>query len=150
MGFLQDILGGGVAKVVSSIGETIDTFVLTKEEKEKLKLETQKLVNEQMNIIAQDISNARNLQVEALKQEDKVAKRFIYYYSWFWSFVCVAYIGGITFVPLDESKNHIVDTILGFLLGTLVASIITYFYGSSAGAAKNREVIQEIAKSKSQ
>jgi uncharacterized membrane protein len=36
-------------------------------------------------------------------------------------------------VPADNQRT--VDTVIGFLLGTLLASIVSYFFGSSQGSA---------------
>ncbi len=81
-----------------------------------------------------DIANARNMQVEALRQEDLFSKRFIYYFSIFWSIFAAGYIGFITFGTIPTDNQRFADTILGFLLGTVVATILQFFFGSSMGS----------------
>lgn len=81
-----------------------------------------------------DIANARNLQVEALRQEDLFSKRFIYYFAIFWSIFAAGYIGFITFGTIPTDNQRFADTILGFLLGTVVATILQFFFGSSMGS----------------
>ena len=85
-----------------------------------------------------DIANARNLQVEALRQEDLFSKRFIYYFAIFWSIFAAGYIGFITFGTIPTDNQRFADTILGFLLGTVVATILQFFFGSSMGS-KDKE-----------
>ena len=81
-----------------------------------------------------DIANARNMQVEALRQEDVFSKRFIYIFATFWSLFSAGYIGFITFGHIPEDNQRFADTILGFLLGTVVATILQFFFGSSMGS----------------
>jgi hypothetical protein len=81
-----------------------------------------------------DTANARNMQVEALRQDDLFAKRFIYIFATFWSIFAASYIGFITFGTIPEDNQRFADTILGFLLGTVVATILQFFFGSSMGS----------------
>lgn len=81
-----------------------------------------------------DIANARNMQVEALRQDDPFSKRFIYYFAIFWSVFAAGYIGFITFGTIPADNQRFADTILGFLLGTVVATILQFFFGSSMGS----------------
>lgn len=78
-----------------------------------------------------DRADARAMQIAALNQEDKVSKQFVYWFAWAWSFIAAAYIFAITFIPIPEASVRFADTVLGFLLGTIIASILNYFYGSS-------------------
>ena len=81
-----------------------------------------------------DTANARNMQIEALRQEDLFSKRFIYIFATFWSIFAAAYIAFITFGHIPEDNQRFADTILGFLLGTVVATILQFFFGSSMGS----------------
>jgi hypothetical protein len=81
-----------------------------------------------------DTANARNMQVEALRQDDSFAKRFIYIFATFWSIFAAGYIGFITFGTIPADNQRFADTILGFLLGTVVATILQFFFGSSMGS----------------
>ena len=81
-----------------------------------------------------DVANARNMQVEALRQDDLFSKRFIYIFATFWSIFAAGYIGFITFSHIPEENQRFADTILGFLLGTVVATILQFFFGSSMGS----------------
>ena len=81
-----------------------------------------------------DVANARNMQVEALRQDDLFSKRFIYIFATFWSIFAAGYIGFITFGHIPEENQRFADTILGFLLGTVVATILQFFFGSSMGS----------------
>lgn len=43
-------------------------------------------------------------------------------------------------VPADNQRT--VDTVIGFLLGTLLASIVSYFFGSSQGSADKDKTVK--------
>lgn len=47
-------------------------------------------------------------------------------------FVSFIYIFLITWIPIPEQNIRFVDTALGFLLGTVISTIIMYFFGASA------------------
>jgi hypothetical protein len=80
---------------------------------------------------AKDVESARQTQSQLLKSEDKMASHFIYWFSWFWSIVSTLYFFAVTFWPMPKDSQHFADIILGFLLGTTVATIIGYFFGNS-------------------
>ena len=104
-------------------------------ELERLALENKKEDNRAneaiVNAQVSEYANSRNLQIEALKQDDKFSKRFVYYFAIFWSLFAVVYLAGITFIEIPKENVRFADTIVGFLLGTVVATLIGFFYGNS-------------------
>jgi hypothetical protein len=85
-----------------------------------------------------DRANARAMQVAALGQDDKFSKRFVYYFATAWSLFAMSYLLLITLTTIPESSQRYADTTLGFLLGTIIATMIGYFYGSSR-ASQNKD-----------
>jgi hypothetical protein len=98
------------------------------------KIAAQQHERELLQMAYGDTANARNMQVEALRQDDLFSKRFIYIFATFWSIFAAGYIGFITFGTIPEDNQRFADTILGFLLGTVVATILQFFFGSSMGS----------------
>lgn len=95
------------------------------------KQEDNRHVESYVNAQAGEFKDSRNMQVEALRQDDKFSKRFVYYFAMFWSVFAVVYIGCITFVEIPKENVRFADVIIGFLLGTIIATIIGFFYGNS-------------------
>lgn len=79
----------------------------------------------------EDRANARAMQIAALQQEDPFSKRFVYYFAAAWSLFAMGYLLLITLYAIPESAQRYADTTLGFLLGTIIATIVAYFFGSS-------------------
>jgi len=44
------------------------------------------------------------------------------------------YIGFITFSVIPDKNIRFADTILGFILGTVVATLLNFWFGSSIGS----------------
>lgn len=80
---------------------------------------------------AKDVSEARELHTELVRKGDSTAQHFIYWYSWFWAISSTVYFFCVTFIHLPEGGRDFANIILGFLLGTAVATIIGFFYGNS-------------------
>lgn len=78
-------------------------------------------------LIHADTSDARAMAVAAGSDyHDKV-----FWLACFLLFSGIAYIFLITFVPIPEDNVRFADTALGFMLATVIASIIGYYYGNS-------------------
>lgn len=89
-----------------------------------------------------DRDSARHMQETALNQDDKYAKHFIYNFAWFWSVGSMAYFFAITFGQVPASGKDFGNIILGFLLGTAVATIISFFYGSSKSSKDKTDAMK--------
>ncbi len=162
--YLPDIVGlftdnkkaGKTASIVSQVarevtGETslqgIDSAL---QERPELVLELRKAImadahiEEQMRLA--DVANARDMQKEALKQEDKFSKRFIYYYAIVWTVFAFAYVASVTFLGVPPESIRYADTIIGFLLGTGMSAIMQFFFGSSHGSKAKDEIVNSITK----
>tara|TARA_R110000868_G_scaffold84548_1_gene238377 strand:+ start:138 stop:632 length:495 start_codon:yes stop_codon:yes gene_type:complete len=96
----------------------------------------------QFELENQDRDSARHMQEVALNQEDKYAKHFIYNFAWFWSVGSMAYFFAITFGTVPSSGKDFGNIILGFLLGTAVATIISFFYGSSKSSKDKTDALK--------
>ncbi len=79
-------------------------------------------------------ADARAMQIAALQQSDVFSKRFTMYLTSFWSIAAAVYIGFITFSVIPEQNVRFADTILGFILGTVVATMLNFWFGSSIGS----------------
>lgn len=84
-----------------------------------------------MKLAFGDKKDARELQETTLQNEDRFVKRFLYYFSFYWAIIASAYLFAITFIDIPQEAVRFADTILGFLLGTIIAGIISFFYGAS-------------------
>jgi hypothetical protein len=81
-----------------------------------------------------NMQGARDMQLKAMDSEDPLVRRFVYYFIGFWSILSATYIGFITFGAIPEDNIRFADTILGFVLGTMVASMFQFLLGSSIGS----------------
>ncbi len=113
-------------------------------EMRRLDLEDRKLDIEEEKVSAGDRTSARDMQKAALQQDDRVAKRFVYEYATFVTGVAFIYIFSITFFAIPEKNIRFADTILGFLLGTLVAAVINFFFGSSSGSDHKTSIMANL------
>jgi uncharacterized membrane protein YdjX (TVP38/TMEM64 family) len=64
------------------------------------------------------------------------------YLSGFWSLFSTVYISAVTFLTVPAGNIRVVDTIVGFLLGTIVSTVIQYWLGSSLGS-KTKDKVEE-------
>lgn len=93
-----------------------------------------------------DRGNARAMQMAALAQDDLLSKRFIYYFAAGCMSFSGIYILLITFVSIPEKNLRFADTVLGFVLGTMVATILYYFFGTSKNSQRKDETINNLTK----
>lgn len=146
--FVEEKLGVDLKSMVSTDEGRIRLAEIQAENESDLreyaiKKKEQELEADRM--ILKDKADARAMQQAALGQTDVFAKRFVYYFAIFWAIFCVIYIACITFMAIPEKNIRFADTILGFLLGTLISTIIQFFYGSSnSSKAKDDTVIEAV------
>jgi hypothetical protein len=86
-----------------------------------------------------NMQGARDMQLKAMDSDDPLVRRFVYYFIGFWSVLAATYIGFITFGEIPADNIRFADTILGFVLGTMVASMFQFLLGSSIGSRKKDE-----------
>jgi hypothetical protein len=111
----------------------------TKEDYAKLKEAAMKHEEFMAEIDLKNMQGARDMQLKAMDSDDPLVRRFVYYFISFWSVLCAAYIGCITFLDIPEDNVRFADTILGFVLGTMVAAMFQFLLGSSLGSRKKDE-----------
>lgn len=76
----------------------------------------------------------------------KIELDFIHIFAAIWSVFAMSYVWAITFGAVPVSGTRFADTALGFILGTIIATIIGYFYGSSKSSKDKDAVIQAMTK----
>jgi len=123
---------GETSKIVDAAGDAVDKVFTSKEEK--------------MALGNKDRADARAMQESANAQGDRFAKRAVYYLAFFWSAVASGYIFMVSFCQVPENSQRLVDTITGFLLGTIIASIVQFFFGSSHGSQAKTAQLEGVFK----
>jgi uncharacterized membrane protein YwzB len=106
----------------------------TPEYNDKLKAEAMKHEEFMAELDLKNMEGARNMQLTAMQSEDPLVRRFVYYFIGFWSVLAAAYLGFITFGEIPEANVRFADTIVGFVLGTMVAAMFQFLLGSSLGS----------------
>lgn len=130
----------GIEYVENKLGVKLEPD-MTPEQISELKIQADKHEEFMVEQSNKNTADARDMQKEALKQDDKLSKRFVYIFASFWSLCAAVYIGFITFGTIPAENIRFADTILGFILGTVIATILNYFFGSSSGSAKKTEIM---------
>jgi hypothetical protein len=130
----------GVSDTVASVVQAIGSDPQAAQKLADLELEYAK-------IDAANVADARAMQIAALHQDDVFSKRFVMYLAIFWSVFAVAYISFITFGNIPAANVRFADTILGFILGTVIATVLNFFFGSSQSSKdKTYALTKELAK----
>ena len=87
--------------------------------------------------------DARDMQEKAMDNTDPFVRRFVYNFAWYWSIFATAYIIIITTVNIPEKNIRFVDVVLGFIMGTVVSTLLNFFFGSSQSS---KDKTKELAK----
>ncbi len=163
MPFWDKLFGStsAIKDVIGAVGDTVDRFVLTKQEKldyEKLQAEQeyrfkvfetenyQKELDRQLDFYkldADDRANARELNKSELAQDDIFIRRFRYYFALGITLGCIAYIGCVTFIDMPKENQRFADMCIGSLT-TIVLTIIAYFFGSSHNSSVKDDTIKKL------
>jgi hypothetical protein len=147
--FIEDKLNVNIDKLLGSEEGKIQLAQLENQHEETLQkyaIERRGQELEEIKLEHSNTADARALQAAALAQEDKFSKRFVYYLASGWSISSVLYIGLITFMDIPLANIRFVDTILGFILGTVIASVLNYFFGSTKSSQFKDVTIAEAVK----
>jgi len=144
---VSGLISNGLPKVADAVMEKGVDYVqeklgvelkpegqMSKDDVSKLKEAAMKHEEFMAEIDLKNMEGARNMQLKAMDSDDPLVRRFVYFFISFWSILSAVYIGCITFVDIPEDNVRFADTILGFVLGTMVASMFQFLLGSSLGS----------------
>jgi hypothetical protein len=155
---LAQLAGAGLQKVADSV---LDKGLEQVEEKLGIKLEPNadgllddsKLADIQMaamkhaefmaEIDLKNTQGARDMQQKAMESDDPFVRRFVYQFAWMWSAFAIGYIILITTYSIPEKNIRFVDVVLGFIMGTVVSTLLNFFFGSSQSS---KDKTKELAK----
>jgi hypothetical protein len=130
-------LGGAAVSAIAKqfgVEDTIEAVTKAVIEDPEAALKLAQIDLETLKTQHANTADARDMQKIALQQSDIFSKRFTMYLTMFWSVSAVAYVGFITFGSIPEPNVRFADTILGFILGTVVATMLNFWFGSSIGS----------------
>jgi hypothetical protein len=140
-GKLADMLKGAAKdKVINTISEKLGVEPkeeaieqhLTAHPEEMVKLEQVDM--QKMELQLQEMQSARNMQLEAMKSSDPLVRRFVYFFIAFWSIWSAVMLPFMVFGDIPADNVRFADTILGFLLATMIGSMFGFLLGSSLGS----------------
>lgn len=138
---------GGVA--VSAIAKqfgvegTVEAVTKAVTEDPEAALKLAQIDVEKLKMQYANTADARAMQVAAFSQSDVFSKRFTMYLTTFWSIAAAVYIGFITFSVIPDTNVRFADTILGFILGTVIATMLNFWFGSSIGSKEKGEGLRK-------
>lgn len=146
--FQEDVTPSQVQEKLGSA--TFEQLQAAKQADAEIALRAQELgfknVEMLINAEVSDKDSARKMQIAALQQDSWLAKNFVYMLATFWTIATIIYIAFITFGSIPQENVRFADTILGFLLGTVIATIINFFMGTSFTSRLKDDTIKELSK----
>lgn len=145
MSVISDLLTGGVGSIVTAVTDAADRFITTEKERKAAEIELENIGLKHEEALLADRDSARKMQIAALGQDDLFSKRFIYVFAAGWSIFAMVFFCLVTFAEIPETNVRIADTILGFLIGTAIASIFNFFLGTTHRSQKKDDAIQALA-----
>jgi hypothetical protein len=106
----------------------------TKEDYAKIQAEAMKHEEFMAELDEKSRQRATDMQMAAMKSDDPLVRRFVYFFIGFWSIFAVGFIPSLIWAPIPESGTRYADTILGYVMGTIVTSMFAFLLGSSQGS----------------
>ena len=143
---LAQLAGSGLQKVADAVMDkglehVEDKLGIKLEPNDQGVLDDSKLADIQMaamkheefmaEIDFKNTQSARDMQQKAMESDDPMVRRFVYQFAWLWSSFAIGYIILITTYNIPEKNIRFVDVVLGFIMGTVVSTLLNFFFGSS-------------------
>lgn len=158
MGFLNDIITGGAATLIKTVGDSVKQFVTTDKDRAEIDLKVQELVSkhmQNMTTLAQqeldtqmkEMDSARNREIKLNESVSagwlsKNTSSLLALGTVLLTFGLLAFM---MFGNWPKEKENIMFAVLGFL-GGAATSVLSYFFGSSVSSAKKDETINMMKK----
>lgn len=114
-----------------TVGTILDKIFPDKNEKLKFEMELRQEMTKHLELHLKDLDSARDMQIEALRQNDNFSKRFVYYLTG--ALILNALVAGILsfFVDFPKDNNDLVIMYYSFTFITAGGQIMRFFYGSA-------------------
>ena len=122
-----------ISSTIKEIRKLLDDNITNDEERLILKNKLIELESIKQSQALADINSAREMQKEALKQEDKFSKRFVYYFAILIIIIAFSYIFFTSFYTIPVVNSRIIDILTGGII-TVISTIVNFFFGSSQGS----------------
>lgn len=153
----QKIFSGGAGQIVESVGNVVDKFVQTKEEKDAANLELRKVVSEelkameiehtkQLEVYQKEMESARNREIQIATSDKAPLINKIITPILALAVVTLTFV--LFYVLMFREVGNEKDIII-YVLGVLSAvctQVISYFFGSSQGSAQKQNQLDKLIK----
>lgn len=106
----------------------------TKEDYAKIQAEAMKHEEFMAELDEKSRQRATDMQLKAMESDDPLVRRFLYYFIAAWSTFAIAFIPSLIWLPIPENNIRFADTILGYVLGTIITGMFAFLLGSSQGS----------------
>jgi len=155
---IKNLIGGKAADIVDSVGNVVDRFVQTKEEKEQAKFEMEKMINTHLELMEQEatkqmeqqikeMDSARNREIQiAISDKAPLISKVI-------TPILALTITALTFILfymiMFKGVKGVEKDILVFVLGALtgyVGMVLSFYFGSSIGSHQKQERLDKMLK----
>jgi hypothetical protein len=157
-GFITKLFSGSIGDIVDKIGNTVDKFVQTKEEKDLLNIELLKVKADIEYKAAElefkidesylkDTQDARSSNVK-IQESDKASWLSKNTLPILTLLITTGFFGLLGFMLMHDvpaANKDILNIMLGSL-GTAWITVVAFYFGSSQGSKANGEVIRQIVK----
>ena len=129
------VIEKGVDYVQEKMGITLKPeHEATKADYEKWNAEAAKHEEFMAELDEKSRQRATDMQMKAMESDDPFVRRFLYYFIGLWSTFSVIFIPCLIWVPIPENNTRFADTILGYVLGTVITGMFAFLLGSSQGS----------------
>ena len=136
----DQVIEKGVDAVQEKLGiELKPEGEATPEYNAKLSAEAMKHEEFMEELAEKSRQRATDMQMQAMKSDDPFVRRFLYYFISVWSTFSVVFIPCLIWVPIPDANIRFADTILGYILGTVVTGMFAFLLGSSQGSRMKDE-----------
>lgn len=142
----NEAIKGSIGTIIEKGADVVDRFVTTNEEKQAIKQEWAKILNEQEAKLLQDVSDARANEIERIKSADSwITKNLNSVLALGVLGLSFILFGVLALVKVEPTQKDIIIYVLGALT-TFVGQIIAYYFGSSKGSKDKTDSLNNLIK----
>lgn len=151
---LNTLTGGSFVKDVMAGADKLFTSKEEKAQIERLLLEAENKHKEQiisLTLQAQeqyfkDRQSAREMQKEALRQNDQFSKRFVYYLAILILLAAIGFGASLLWIEFPESNRRMIEMFADIFLFSGAMIVIQFFFGSSRGSDEKNALFRSSEK----